>query len=99
MTTAVRLFPLLLAAALAGCASVPSLAPRIPAATASATPPAEVPLATVLQTPLYQMTPQEAGRYIAHMQGAEPNLRKRIAAIGRKNLGQPYSLHLLGEFP
>jgi hypothetical protein len=30
---------------------------------------------------------------------AEPDLRKRIAAIGRKNIGQPYSLNLLGEFP
>ncbi len=45
------------------------------------------------------MTPFEAGQYIVHMQGAEPDLRKRIAAIGRQNIGQPYSLHLLGEFP
>ncbi len=33
------------------------------------------------------------------MHTAEPDLRKRIAAIGRKNLGQPYVLNLLGEFP
>ncbi|NNG23389.1 N-acetylmuramoyl-L-alanine amidase-like domain-containing protein [Telluria aromaticivorans] len=87
-----RLALLLLAgAALTGCASAP---PRHPA-----TPPAEPPLAAVLQKQVYQMTPQEAGRYIAHVQATEPDLRKRIAAIGRKNLGQPYSLHLLGEFP
>lgn len=87
-----RLALLLLAgAALTGCASAP---PRHPA-----TLPAEVPLAAVLQKQVYQMTPQEAGRYIAHVQATEPDLRKRIAAIGRKNLGQPYSLHLLGEFP
>jgi len=30
---------------------------------------------------------------------AEPDLRKRIAAIARKNIGQPYRLNLLGEFP
>jgi hypothetical protein len=87
-----RLACLLLAsAALAGCATGP--APR------SAAPSAPVPLATLLQKPIYQMTPAEAGRYIEHAHQAEPDLRKRIAAIGRKNIGQPYSLHLLGEFP
>jgi len=30
---------------------------------------------------------------------AEPDLRKRIATIGRRNIGQPYKLNLLGEFP
>lgn len=53
----------------------------------------------MLQKQIYQMNPQEAGRYIAHVHATEPDLRKRIAAIARKNLGQPYSLHLLGEFP
>jgi hypothetical protein len=87
-----RLACLLLAgAALAGCATAP---PKPPAA-----PPPDTPLAEVLQKQIYQMTPREAGRYIAHMHATEPDLRKRIAAIGRKNLGQPYSLHLLGEFP
>ncbi|QGZ37970.1 uncharacterized protein DUF1460 [Pseudoduganella flava] len=49
--------------------------------------------------PLYRMTPQEVDRYIAYMQSAEPDLRKRIAAIGRQNIGQPYLLNLLGEYP
>jgi hypothetical protein len=48
---------------------------------------------------IYQMTPQEAGAFIAEEQRAEPDLRKRIAAIGRRNIGQPYKLNLLGEFP
>jgi hypothetical protein len=97
MPIAIRLSSLLLAgAALAGCAS----APPTPQSSANpGTPAAELPLAAVLQKQIYQMTPQEAGRYIAHVHTAEPDLRKRIAAIGRKNLGQPYSLHLLGEFP
>jgi hypothetical protein len=49
--------------------------------------------------PLYQMQPAEAGRYIAWEHDHEPDLRKRIAAIARKNIGQPYRLNLLGEFP
>lgn len=94
MSTAIRLSSLLLAgAALAGCAGTP------PTPQSSSAPVAEIPLAELLQKRIYQMTPQEAGRYIAHVHTTEPDLRKRIAAIGRKNLGQPYSLHLLGEFP
>ena len=49
--------------------------------------------------PLYQMQPVEVGRYLAWEHGHEPDLRKRIAAIARKNIGQPYRLNLLGEFP
>lgn len=89
-----RLACLLLASAvLTGCATAPATTP-IPGAPSPPTP-----LATLLQKPIYQMTPFEAGQYITHMQGAEPDLRKRIAAIGRQNIGQPYSLNLLGEFP
>ncbi|MGH8853959.1 MAG: N-acetylmuramoyl-L-alanine amidase-like domain-containing protein, partial [Telluria sp.] len=106
MPTAARFSALLLAgAALAGCATPPPPPVTAPSATLppvtvpSVTAPSELPLAALLQKPVYQMTPQEAGRYIAHAHTAEPDLRKRIAAIGRQNLGQPYSLHLLGEFP
>ena len=86
---------LLLAAALGGCAAPPAAPP--PAAGAQPQPP--VSLETILQKQVYQMTPVEAGRYIAWQHQAEPDLRKRIAAIGRKNIGQPYRLNLLGEFP
>jgi len=48
---------------------------------------------------IYQMSPQEAGAFIADVRRAEPDLRKRIAIIGRRNIGQPYKLNLLGEFP
>jgi hypothetical protein len=86
-----RLASLLFASAvLAGCAGAPAQ---------RAVPPAPIPLAEVLNKQIYQMKPEEAGRYIAHVHASEPDLRKRIAAIGRKNIGQPYSLHLLGEFP
>ena len=104
-----RLVPLLLAAAaLGGCASQPAQPPTtapapvmpIPAPVVS-TPatPAPVAIETVLHKQIYQMSPVEAGRYVAWVHAAEPDLRKRIAAIGRKNLGQPYVLNLLGEFP
>jgi hypothetical protein len=76
-------------AALSGCATSPVPAPA----------PAPEPLEAVLHKQVFQMTPVEAGRYIAWQQQAEPDLRKRIAAIGRKNIGQPYTLNLLGEYP
>ncbi len=79
-----------LCALVAGCATQNPV-PAQPAA------PLTVP--ALLSKPLFQMTPIEAGRYIAHMQQSEPDLRKRIAAIGRQNIGQPYILNLLGEFP
>jgi hypothetical protein len=94
-----RLASLLLAsAALGGCATAPAPRPAVPAPApvAAATP---APLEVLLQKQIFQMTPVEAGRYIAHIHQAQPDLRKRIAAIGRKNIGQPYSLNLLGEFP
>jgi hypothetical protein len=88
-----RIAPLLLAlAALGGCASRSTPPP-------AARPPVPAPIEAVLQKQIYQMTPAEAGRYIAWVHAAEPDLRRRIAAIGRKNLGQPYLLNLLGEFP
>jgi len=53
----------------------------------------------LLATPIYKMAPHDVNRYLAHMQRSEPDLRKRIVAIGRQNIGQPYMLNLLGEYP
>ena len=53
----------------------------------------------LLTTPIYQMAPPDVNRYLALMQQTQPDLRKRIAAIGRQNIGQPYMLNLLGEYP
>ncbi len=58
-----------------------------------------LPMEALLKKQVYQMSPEEVHRYVGHMYRAEPDLRKRIAAIGRKNIGQPYVLNLLGEFP
>jgi hypothetical protein len=48
---------------------------------------------------IYQMTPQEAHAFISELHRSEPDVRKRVAAIARRNIGQPYKLNLLGEFP
>jgi hypothetical protein len=90
-----RLASVLFLAALSGCATHPAIVPATPPAPA----PAPLSLEDLLKKQIYQMSPIEAGRYIAYIHQAEPDLRKRIAAIGRQNIGQPYMLNLLGEFP
>lgn len=54
---------------------------------------------SALPSPVYRMTPQQVDTYLGQLQVNEPDLRKRIAAIGRRTIGQPYRLNLLGEFP
>lgn len=49
--------------------------------------------------PLYKMSPKEIDVYLGWMKNEEPNLRKRIVRLARQNLGQPYQIYLLGEFP
>jgi hypothetical protein len=84
--------------AMAACCCVPpALCQNTPAALVN--PPAAEPMEALLAKPLYRMQPVEAGRYIAWVHDSQPDLRKRIAAIARKNIGQPYRLNLLGEFP
>jgi Protein of unknown function (DUF1460) len=56
-------------------------------------------LQQLLAKPLYRMKPAEIGRYLAHLQKAEPSLRERVVHLARKNIGQPYEVYLLGEFP
>lgn len=53
----------------------------------------------LLNTPLYRLQPAELGRLLAWQQLDQPDLRRRIATLARRNLGQPYELFLLGEFP
>jgi hypothetical protein len=56
-------------------------------------------LTALLNKPLYRMKPAEVGHYVAYLHAAQPDLRARIGDIARKNIGQPYELYLLGEFP
>ncbi len=56
-------------------------------------------LEKLIAKPLYRMSPAEVNRYVAYLQALEPNLRERVAHLARKNIGQPYEIYLLGEFP
>jgi len=49
--------------------------------------------------PLFKFTPHDLDVYLGYLQSAEPDLRKRVQLLARKNLGQPYEIYLLGEFP
>jgi hypothetical protein len=68
------------------------------AAESAVNPPVD-PITPLLGKQLYQFTEAETGRYITYLQTAEPDLRKRIVHLARKNIGQPYELYLLGEMP
>ena len=48
---------------------------------------------------IYQMTPEEIDNFIKLVRKEKPNLRERVVAIARRNLGQRYKIYLLGEFP
>lgn len=49
--------------------------------------------------PLYKFTPRDLDVYLGYLQASETDLRKRVQHLARKNLGQPYEIFLLGEFP
>lgn len=100
------LAPLALALLLAGCATTalpPEPPPVVPTPTqlqaAARVGLAEPELTALLNKPLYRMQPAEVGRFLAWQQLDQPQLRQRVAALARKNIGQPYELYLLGEFP
>ena len=52
-----------------------------------------------LKTSLFKLSPKELDIYLGYMQNTEPDLRKRVVRLARQNLGQPYAIYLLGEFP
>ena len=49
--------------------------------------------------PLYAFSEAELDRYLRVVRELKPTLGERIVHLGRKNIGQPYELYLLGEFP
>jgi hypothetical protein len=53
----------------------------------------------LVNKPLYKFTEAEVDTYLRFLSATEPNLRKRILHLARKNIGQPYELYLLGEMP
>jgi hypothetical protein len=77
-----------------------SLAHHVPAPP-SATRPAREPasLEELRRRPLYTFSERELDLYLRHAREIEPDLRQRVVRLGRQNLGQPYEIYLLGEFP
>lgn len=56
-------------------------------------------LANVNAKPLYKITPKELDVYLGWLKQAVPDLRQRVVTLARKNVGEPYQMYLLGEFP
>jgi len=56
-------------------------------------------LAVLKQKPLYEFSENEVDRYLQYLHQREPSLKNRIKHLGKKNIGQPYEIFLLGEFP
>lgn len=56
-------------------------------------------LARLIELPLYKFDEKDLNTYLPYVRELLPNLRDRVVHLGRKNLGQPYELYLLGEFP
>lgn len=79
---------LLVAVLLCGCSSKESEPTPAPPQAQAAT-----------DKPIYQMKEPELGAYLKAMQARQPEFHKRIVAIARNNLGQPYEIYLLGEAP
>jgi hypothetical protein len=49
--------------------------------------------------PLYQFNEADLDAYLKHLHATEPDPIKRLVHLARKNIGQPYDIYLLGEFP
>ncbi len=49
--------------------------------------------------PLYTFTEEQLDAYLPTVRQTEPDLSRRVVALGRQNIGQPYEIYLLGEFP
>jgi len=56
-------------------------------------------LKDLLARPLYSFKPSEIDLYLPYVHYTMPDLRDRIKHLARKNLGQPYEIYLLGEYP
>jgi len=81
---------LLAVAMLNGCAGdKPSAAPAKP----------DPRIVALRDKPLYQFKEGDVDAYLHYLHAAEPDLRKRIVHLARKNIEQPYELYLLGEAP
>src|SRR4051794_18731765 len=53
-------------------------------------------ITALIDKPLYKCNESEVDTYLKFLSATEPDLRKRILTIARKNINQPYELYLLG---
>jgi hypothetical protein len=56
-------------------------------------------LAELKAKPLYEFNEKDVDVYLRYLSAAEPDLHNRVMHLAHKNLGQPYRIFLLGEFP
>ncbi len=53
----------------------------------------------LIYNPIYKYSSKEVDDYLKFIHNYEPDLRKRIQHIAKKNIGQKYEMYLLGEYP
>lgn len=51
------------------------------------------------KAPLYGFSEREIDIYLKSLSETEPDPIQRVMTLARKNIGQPYAIYLLGEFP
>ncbi len=56
-------------------------------------------LAVLKNKRLYQFSENEVDKYLQYLHQREPSLKNRVKHLAKKNIGQPYEIYLLGEFP
>ena len=56
-------------------------------------------LAVLKQKPLFEFNEKQVDTYLRYLHLREPSLINRVKHLGKKNIGQPYEIYLLGEFP
>lgn len=87
---------IVLVCTLAGCRSKAPMSPTLggpEAQTESLT------VGDLATRPLYTFDETDLDRYLPAIHRLEPGLPGRIVRLGRQNIGQPYEIYLLGEFP
>ena len=61
--------------------------------------PAARPLKKLQAAPLYSFSERDVDAYLKFLHESEPDPIKRVVHLARKNIGQPYAIYLLGEYP
>ena len=56
-------------------------------------------LARLQSIPLFEFEERDLNTYLPFVRVRLPDLRDRVIHLARRNIGQPYKLYLLGEFP